>query len=119
MGGRVRFGESLKEAIERHILETVSGLSWDGSTVDPSGPVVEQYFPWMTETFSFDPRRHAIALSYLLKLQFQSKESQIEPTPLGEAHAVVWRFESELARNEIGFRQWLVIEKLLGRTLRG
>ena len=114
VGGRVRYGELLGDAVERHLHETLSGFDGSSIPVDPRAPTaVAEFFPEQRNDVAFDSRRHAVALSYLVELP-----DEMPFGPRGEAHRCLWISEHDLARSDVGFRQWMVIEKMLGHELR-
>jgi len=84
LGGRVRYGETVADAIDRHVRETLS----DTSAViddDPQPDYVYQWFPDAVAPrgdlpFGTDPRKHAVALSFALEL-----DGDPLPTEKGEA----------------------------------
>ncbi|HAN24115.1 MAG: DUF4916 domain-containing protein [Microbacterium sp.] len=82
LGGRVRRGETLRAALERHSLETI-GLELDVS-VNPQPDAVFEWFPSSIApadgtVFGDDPRKHAIGLAYVLGMPFEGA------SPRGEA----------------------------------
>ncbi|MGI9112982.1 MAG: DUF4916 domain-containing protein [Gaiellaceae bacterium] len=110
IGGRVAHGESLVLAIEREIREALG----DRARVDLSDAgqplYVAQYGPWRAEPFSFDPRKHAIGMTYLLPVAGPL-------TACGEALSFAWFMAMELpARSEWGFEQDRVAEACLARA---
>ncbi len=116
IGGRVGYGERLISAATRHLEDTIDGYDWGSLPISVEEPAaIGEYFPSVDGGSSFDPRRHAVALTYLLELP--SLRSDLEPK--GEARRLAWRSEHELTRAEVGFRQWIPIEKALGHPLRG
>lgn len=70
VGGRVNLGESLAEALARHLEETL-GLRVDLGP-DPQPGYVMQYFKTPRSDAGLvsghDPRKHAVALSYLVEV---------------------------------------------------
>lgn len=68
VGGGVHRGETIDEAIHRHVRTTLGArVKWqyvDGE----SDPVVAEYFPWERQGHGIDSRKHAIALSYAVRL---------------------------------------------------
>lgn len=81
-GGRVQHGETIGDAIRRHALDTLNVEIDPGS--DPQPVFVYQWFPeeLMPQTglvAGRDPRKHAIALSFVIDLDGK------EPTPQNEA----------------------------------
>jgi ADP-ribose pyrophosphatase YjhB (NUDIX family) len=106
IGGRVRLDETLASAMERHVVETLGpDVSW---TFDDfaSPPAVEQYLRTPTDGVAYDPRHHAIALSYTFEVTGEFAAG-------GEAFEVGFFTEDALPpSSEIGFRQADVIYRL-------
>jgi hypothetical protein len=83
MGGGVHRGETIEEAIHRHVRVTLgSGVVWQHADRG-SGPLVAEYFPWQRQGYGVDSRKHAIALSYAVSLRG-------DPSPRGEALEFKW-----------------------------
>ncbi|MBB5743395.1 ADP-ribose pyrophosphatase YjhB (NUDIX family) [Microbacterium ginsengiterrae] len=108
LGGRIRHGETIAQAIQRHALDTLS-IRVD-IPEDPQPAWVYQWFPpevapvvdW---AFGTDPRKHAIGLSFVTSLMG-------DPTPRNEA--LDFEFFSLDALPE---PLWPGCEDLLGRML--
>ncbi len=93
LGGRIQRGETLGQAIDRHLTDSLAGLTLD-MTADPQPDYVYQWFPddiapaaadldaARPLPYGHDPRKHAIGLSFAL-------EAHGEPAvrPGGEALA--------------------------------
>ena len=90
MGGRVRHGETLRDALLRHLHETVSGAEVV-LPADPQPDYVMQWFPDVVDperdgvAYGWDPRRHAVALCFAVELT-----GTPEPVPDGEALRFGW-----------------------------
>jgi ADP-ribose pyrophosphatase YjhB (NUDIX family) len=66
VGGAIRRGEYVHEAVRRHLHETLTGpdLGWDDpETARPM--YAAQFFPDPGRGDGHDPRKHAVALTYL------------------------------------------------------
>ena len=103
VSGRVLFGESIRDALWRHLSKDL------GPHADPQLPpgtapfTVAEYFPQQTRSGFHDPRQHAVALGFVvpcagdcapaqdaLDLAWLSPEEVISPTiasELSEGHA--------------------------------
>lgn len=68
IGGRVQFGESLAEAVTRHMRDTLGGdVEFDIAHVQQ--PLyVAQYFTTARKGYLVDSRKHAVALTYALEI---------------------------------------------------
>jgi ADP-ribose pyrophosphatase YjhB (NUDIX family) len=69
IGGRLRFGETLRDGLLRHVAHTVTGIVVD-LDADPQPDYVMQWFvepvPPTRDgvTYGYDPRQHAVALCF-------------------------------------------------------
>lgn len=106
VGGRVRRGEELGDAIRRHLADSL------GTSIDYQPPEVEQpatigqYFPQRRRGYPWDPRKHAVALSYTVEV------SGI-PKPRGEALGFEWFAPDAIpAGRDFGFGQDIVVKRL-------
>ena len=83
VGGRVLRRESLHDAIERHLRSTLGPAIRIGA-VDAARPLLAaEYSPDGRPGGRIDPRKHAIALSYVVAIDG-------EPQPRGEATGFEW-----------------------------
>jgi ADP-ribose pyrophosphatase YjhB (NUDIX family) len=110
VGGRVYYNESLKDAIDRHVVDTLdTTVTWDASIDSHRYPTtVGEYFPSLRPGEAFDPRQHSIALSYVVDLGGP-------PRAVGEALEFRWFALDEIPGADIGFNQWTVVKRLLER----
>lgn len=111
VGGRVRYGESLAHALDRHLLDALGpSASWQLPDVERPSSAAE-YFPRASRRngpVRMDSRKHAIALGYAVKV-----EGDVDPG--GEALSFRWFSPREIPSHaEIGFDQRDVIETLVG-----
>jgi ADP-ribose pyrophosphatase YjhB (NUDIX family) len=96
VGGRVRLGETVREALMRHLYETLSGVEVD-LPLDPQPDYVMQWFPDQAARaadgvpYGYDPRRHAVSLSFCFELAGEPR-----PVPGGEATDFAWFTHDEL-----------------------
>jgi ADP-ribose pyrophosphatase YjhB (NUDIX family) len=89
LGGRIRFGETVADALRRHMSETVDGAVTDIPD-DPQPTLVYQWFPdevapASTLAFGRDPRKHSVSLCFTL---------DVDGTPVARAggEALTFRF---------------------------
>lgn len=106
VGGGIHRRESIAEAASRHITLTLGpNVRWEEP--DYSSPdAVGEYFPVPMTHAGFDPRKHAIALTYAIPLSGPV-------SPNGEALDFHWFSENDIPFPEVGFRQADVIRRLL------
>lgn len=83
VGGRVLRGESLVDAVDRHLVSTLGDVTRSGP-LDPTRPVhVAEYSPDGRVGGRVDPAKHAIALAYVAAVT-----GTVEPR--GEARGFAW-----------------------------
>jgi ADP-ribose pyrophosphatase YjhB (NUDIX family) len=66
VSGRVLYGETVREALWRHITKDLGPDSDPQLPLSPAPFTVAEYFPDPTRTGFHDPRQHAVALAYLV-----------------------------------------------------
>jgi ADP-ribose pyrophosphatase YjhB (NUDIX family) len=107
IGGAVLRNEHLVEAVERHVRSTLgNGVRVDRSTLE-LGTVIE-YFTERRAGEFYDPRKHAVALTYSA-----SCECIGEPEVLGEAIEFGWFKLDQLAEVNFGFGQGDAVARVL------
>jgi ADP-ribose pyrophosphatase YjhB (NUDIX family) len=69
LGGRIDHGETLRDAVLRHVATTLSGTDVD-LPADPQPSYVFQWFPSPRDddgvAYGIDPRRHSVGLCFVL-----------------------------------------------------
>lgn len=107
VGGGVYREETLDHALARHVSSTLGpDVAWDLPQLERPD-AVEQYLPNPRSGFAHDPRKHAIALTYLLPLTG-------EPVASGEAEEVRWFTPADLPLpQEFGFGQGPLVHRLV------
>jgi ADP-ribose pyrophosphatase YjhB (NUDIX family) len=107
LGGGVHRHESLSEAAARHLRTTLGpGVTWQEP--DYAHPAtVGEYFPEQRPGAGHDPRKHAIALTYVVTLDG-------ELSARGEALDFRWFAPADLPLAGMGFGQGAVVRRLLG-----
>jgi ADP-ribose pyrophosphatase YjhB (NUDIX family) len=107
IGGRVLRNEHLSAAVERHVAATLgTAVQVNRSTLE-LGAVIE-YFTEREAGDFYDPRKHAVALTYAA-----SCECTGEPEPLGEAVDFRWFKITQLSELDFGFGQGDVVARVL------
>lgn len=101
IGGRIRHGETIREALLRHVHGTLVGAVLDLQD-DPQPDYVVQFFPTdprIDRTYGVDPRKHSIGLSFLLEIG-----GEPDVVPGGEGVELRWFTGAELAA--VGSDMW-------------
>jgi ADP-ribose pyrophosphatase YjhB (NUDIX family) len=99
IGGRLQFGETLAEAAGREIAEALGGGVGYSLLGDGQPFTVVQYLPVEGQGQYFDPRQHAVSLTYAAELSGT-------PSPQGEALDFRWFAVAGLpGPDSIGFGQ--------------
>ena len=109
VGGAVLRNEPLTEAVGRHLHATLG----DDVAVDPETlhlvDVIEYFTkPGLGEFY--DPRKHAVSLTYGGRCS-----GQIQVEEDGEASRFAWFGQNELNDLEFGFNQGAIVRRFLGR----
>jgi ADP-ribose pyrophosphatase YjhB (NUDIX family) len=104
IGGRVRHGEPLTEALDRECNAAI-GTYTDRRSL--SGPKIVEYLPSNPEHLPHDPRKHAVSATYAAELEGK-------PVATGrEALKFAWFRQDDLPRVSIGFGQGDVLNCLI------
>ena len=107
IGGRVLRNEHLHPAVERHVAATLGPLvRIDRSTLE-LGAVIE-YFTEPDIGDFYDPRKHAVALTYSASCEYTG-----EPEAQGEALEFGWFKIDELSEVNFGFGQGEAVARVL------
>jgi ADP-ribose pyrophosphatase YjhB (NUDIX family) len=83
VGGRVLYGESLRDAILRQVDETLGSRVRIHLSRSQQPLYVAQYSPHGARPFALDPRQHAVGLTYTSRITGS-------PAPQGEAISYEW-----------------------------
>lgn len=103
IGGRVLFGESLRKAVLRQVKETLGTHVRVYIRHDQQPVYLAEYSPNGTRPFALDPRKHAVGLTYAVRIAGS-------PSPRGEAISYQWFKTNKLPRSkEFGFDQDRVV----------
>ncbi|NRQ48892.1 DUF4916 domain-containing protein [Aeromicrobium stalagmiti] len=116
IGGRIRHGETLRDALLRHIHGTLVGAVVELED-DPQPDYVLQFFPTdprIAPTYGVDPRKHSVGLSFLVEIG-----GEPDVVPGGEGLELRWFTRAELAA--AGQDLWpgtgRAVEQLIARRL--
>jgi 8-oxo-dGTP pyrophosphatase MutT (NUDIX family) len=106
VGGRVRYGETLADALTRHLRDALGAAAVWTLPDTERPPVAAQYFPHARLPMRRDPRKHAIALAYPVAVSGSIR-------PEGEALDFRW-FDADALPDPdaVGFDQGDVIRCL-------
>lgn len=107
IGGRMRIGETIVEAVKRHMYATL-GPDVRFSLPPTAQPCyVAQYMPYPRDDFPVDPRKHAIGLTFALEVTGT-------PRPRDEALDFTWFPLDRLpVAEDFGFQQDQVVAACL------
>jgi ADP-ribose pyrophosphatase YjhB (NUDIX family) len=109
VGGRLFRNESLTDAIRREIRAALGEQARFTLKKDIQPDYVAQYFTVHKESAGFDPRRHAVGLTFCVPIH-----GNIHPQ--GEALSFMWFRPSQLpAPEEFGFNQDRIVIACLTR----
>jgi ADP-ribose pyrophosphatase YjhB (NUDIX family) len=106
VGGGVYRGESIEEAVERHIRETLGPKPVWRKPNFGRPDAVGEYMPTPEPGRPHDPRKHAVALTFVVGVDGEISSG-------GEALEFRWFPQSEAPLDSMGFGQDLVLRKLL------
>lgn len=108
IGGGIHRTETVADAAARHVRSTLGPeVRWTDPDWDRPA-TVGQYFPRARSDGPHDPRKHAVALTYVVV--FTGTVS-----PRGEAIEFDWFTIASLPLDEMGFGQEIVVRRLLER----
>lgn len=109
VGGRLCRNESFPEAISREIRDALGNEVRFTVEDDIQPAYVAEYFTVLRERGAFDPRQHAIGLTFCVPIQGNMR-------PQGEALSFAWFKCSQLpAPEEFGFNQDRIVAACLAR----
>lgn len=110
LGGRIYHSESIEGSISRHLKTDlqINNFAYFENLSDDKPFMVQQYFQAESSdshVYGFDPTKHALALTYLLKISET-------PKPVQEASDFFWI--SDIDEKDFGFNQQVVVDRVLG-----
>jgi len=94
VSGRVMHGESLRDALFRHLEKDLGPMAFPQLPASPVPFHVAEYFPWPTEGGFLDSRQHAVALAYVVPVTGTCEPRQ-------DALELTWMRPAEAASDEI------------------
>ncbi|MGL4339989.1 MAG: NUDIX hydrolase family protein [Rhodoglobus sp.] len=66
VSGRVMYGETLRDALFRHLEKDLGPMAFPLLPTSPTPFSVAEYFPWPSESQFMDARQHAVSLAYVV-----------------------------------------------------
>lgn len=94
VSGRVLYGETVREALLRHLEKDLGPTAFPQVPPQPSPFTVVEYFPDGSVTGFHDPRQHAVSLAFLVPIEG-------ECAPSHQALDVTWLTPAEAVRPEV------------------
>jgi ADP-ribose pyrophosphatase YjhB (NUDIX family) len=76
VSGRVLYGETVREALWRHLTKDLGPDAEPQLPASPAPFTVAEYFPDPLRTGFHDPRQHAVALAYVVPIDGDCRPSQ-------------------------------------------
>jgi ADP-ribose pyrophosphatase YjhB (NUDIX family) len=93
VSGRVMYGESLREALYRHLEKDLGPIAFPQLPVSPQPFSVTEYFPFPGAQFT-DDRQHAVSLAYVVPVTGTCEPRQ-------DALELTWMTPAEAASDTI------------------
>ena len=94
VGGRIKHGETIREALLRHAENDLGSLAMPDLPLTLVPFHIAEYFPEPGKSPFVDPRQHAVALCYILPVRGQC-------APRHDALSLDWLTPQELTRPDI------------------
>lgn len=94
VSGRVMYGETLRDALFRHLEKDLGPMAFPQMPASPVPFQVAEYFPWPSESGYLDSRQHAVALAFVVPVTGTCEPRQ-------DALELTWLRPSEAASDEI------------------
>jgi hypothetical protein len=94
VSGRVLYGETLRDALFRHLEKDLGPMAFPQLPASPVPFMVAEYFPTPTETPFIDERQHAVSLAYVVPVTGTTEPRQ-------DALELTWLSPSEAASDEV------------------
>ena len=90
VSGRVMYGETLRDALFRHLEKDLGPMAFPLLPASPVPFNVAEFFPWPSESQFTDARQHAVALAYVVPVTgtCDPRQDALELTWMTPAEAV-------------------------------
>lgn len=95
VSGRVLFGETIRDALWRHLTKDLGPEADPAIPTSPAPFTVAEYFPDPERTGFHDPRQHAVSLAYVIPVA-----GDVEPGD--DALEFTWLTVEEAASTQVG-----------------
>jgi ADP-ribose pyrophosphatase YjhB (NUDIX family) len=98
VGGRVLFGELVRDALVRHIEKDLGTMALPKLPVSPAPFTIAEYFPDPTKTGFHDPRQHAVSLAYVVPIEgiCEASDASLDITWVTPAEVVAPEVRAEI-----------------------
>ena len=89
VSGRVMHGESLRDALFRHLEKDLGPMAFPQLPASPTPFSIAEYFPWPGPSGFMDARQHAVSLAYVVPVTgtCEPRQDALELTWLRPAEA--------------------------------
>src|ERR1700712_3835108 len=94
VSGRVMFGETLRDALYRHLEKDLGPMAFPLLPASPVPFSVAEYFPWPGSSQFMDSRQHAVSLAYVVPVTGTCEPRQ-------DALEITWLRPSEAASESV------------------
>jgi ADP-ribose pyrophosphatase YjhB (NUDIX family) len=76
ISGRVQWGETVRQALMRHLDKDLGPAAFPRIPVAPTPFTIAEYMPDPKRTGFHDPRQHAVSLAYIVPIEGECQPSQ-------------------------------------------
>jgi len=94
VSGRVMYGETLRDALFRHLEKDLGPMAFPLLPASPLPFLVAEYFPWPDSSQFMDARQHAVSLAYVVPVTGTCEPRQ-------DALEITWMRPSEAASETV------------------
>lgn len=94
VSGRVMYGETLRDALFRHLEKDLGPMAFPLLPASPVPFSVAEYFPWPGDSQFMDARQHAVSLAYVVPVTGTCEPRQ-------DALEITWLRPSEAASEAV------------------
>ena len=94
VSGRVMYGETLRDALFRHLEKDLGPMAFPLLPASPVPFSVAEYFPWPGSSQFMDARQHAVSLAYVVPVTGTCEPRQ-------DALEITWMRPSEAASDAV------------------
>jgi hypothetical protein len=94
VSGRVMYGESLRDALFRHLEKDLGPMAFPLLPASPVPFSVAEYFPWPSESQYMDARQHAVSLAFVVPVTGTCEPRQ-------DALEITWMSPREASSDEV------------------